>query len=668
MNLTKERKPKKPHYIPRPPGKPFNFKCFQCPFTCNEKSHLFNHMKYGLCKNSINLVNEQDRSGKSAKIISTDSPQKVQIETAGKSSPCRASTSAPAKCEIPTEQRINKDESADDFKNQERSRAQSPKTAPQKEQQPEPAAKESEANKHSESIARVRPSAFVPILGHMPTNTVESSDPAPLISKPDIASPLPVRSAFHNPNGPWRSGPVFIPPDFSHKVPSGKIIGPVPNYIPPMIPDFPPYFFAEHTLPAIYRPYLSPGSPHESENPPFPTYFSPDQRHLLPHAFPVPGIPFPGPIPPSVIEQHYRYHQPVQQSPPFHFGIYRPALTEPAFQDFNPKPMHQTDGFNRDAGPHVQVANQSQYTPLKSPGTSDYQKKLNKGYMRPAVIMEVGIMDHENETGVKMSPRAGCAATGSPDRPSPTNFTTNNPNPESGQDLSANAISSKMTHSNQPKISNITAFQPIRIVVHPPSLPDNDLEDRRDDSVSNESSSDHEEEEMAPLNLSTKAQAEEEPLTYTSTAHWDTPAAVDSQDMPLNLSIKGSSNPEAPTAKLPQASPPRERRSSRDLRGKSLESGGIDNYDEQKQTAAFALCQLASYSSHKLSGEHSAVPSKEESPLLQSSSSAISTVTEDKPKERGHKRSHQSQKLQVQAKKAKPDEPGRVFRKRPRCS
>ena len=56
MNAVHERKPKRPHYIPRPPGKPFKYQCFQCPFTCNEKSHLFNHMKYNLCKNSISLV------------------------------------------------------------------------------------------------------------------------------------------------------------------------------------------------------------------------------------------------------------------------------------------------------------------------------------------------------------------------------------------------------------------------------------------------------------------------------------------------------------------------------------------------------------------------------------------------------------------------------------
>ncbi|XP_077474591.1 zinc finger protein 750 isoform X2 [Stigmatopora argus] len=55
MATAQERKPKRPHYIPRPPGKPFKYQCFQCPFTCNEKSHLFNHMKYNLCKNSLNI-------------------------------------------------------------------------------------------------------------------------------------------------------------------------------------------------------------------------------------------------------------------------------------------------------------------------------------------------------------------------------------------------------------------------------------------------------------------------------------------------------------------------------------------------------------------------------------------------------------------------------------
>ncbi|XP_062865660.1 zinc finger protein 750-like [Trichomycterus rosablanca] len=59
---AKERKPKKPHYIPRPQGKPFRYHCFKCPFTCNEKSHLFNHMKYDLCKNSLLLLSKQEEN------------------------------------------------------------------------------------------------------------------------------------------------------------------------------------------------------------------------------------------------------------------------------------------------------------------------------------------------------------------------------------------------------------------------------------------------------------------------------------------------------------------------------------------------------------------------------------------------------------------------------
>lgn len=68
----KERKPKKPHYIPRPFGKPYNYKCFQCPFTCMEKSHLYNHMKYSLCKNSLSLLIESDWPYKKGNLVPSD--------------------------------------------------------------------------------------------------------------------------------------------------------------------------------------------------------------------------------------------------------------------------------------------------------------------------------------------------------------------------------------------------------------------------------------------------------------------------------------------------------------------------------------------------------------------------------------------------------------------
>nr|XP_043869151.1 proline-rich protein 35 [Solea senegalensis] len=74
-NKHKERKPKKPHYIPRPWGKPYNYKCFQCPFTCMEKSHLYNHMKYSLCKNSLSLLIESDWPYKKGNILHSDQLQ-----------------------------------------------------------------------------------------------------------------------------------------------------------------------------------------------------------------------------------------------------------------------------------------------------------------------------------------------------------------------------------------------------------------------------------------------------------------------------------------------------------------------------------------------------------------------------------------------------------------
>ncbi|CAL9698993.1 unnamed protein product [Knipowitschia caucasica] len=74
----KERKPKKPHYIPRPWGKPYNYKCFQCPFTCMEKSHLYNHMKYSLCKNSLSLLIESDWPYKKGNILHPDQLRSFQ--------------------------------------------------------------------------------------------------------------------------------------------------------------------------------------------------------------------------------------------------------------------------------------------------------------------------------------------------------------------------------------------------------------------------------------------------------------------------------------------------------------------------------------------------------------------------------------------------------------
>uniref|UniRef100_A0A8C9SXS6 Zinc finger protein 750 n=1 Tax=Scleropages formosus TaxID=113540 RepID=A0A8C9SXS6_SCLFO len=86
MSTIKVQKPKKPHYIPRPLGKSFNYQCFQCPFTCNEKIHLFNHMKHNLCQKSISLVSKQappqaqDPSSLLASAKTTDNHNTLRVQ------------------------------------------------------------------------------------------------------------------------------------------------------------------------------------------------------------------------------------------------------------------------------------------------------------------------------------------------------------------------------------------------------------------------------------------------------------------------------------------------------------------------------------------------------------------------------------------------------------
>ncbi|XP_075755164.1 proline-rich protein 35 isoform X2 [Pelodiscus sinensis] len=91
----KERKPKKPHYIPRPWGKPYNYKCFQCPFTCMEKSHLYNHMKYSLCKNSLSLLIESDWPYKKGNLLHPE----IRLLQATEASRLRGKRDEPEACD-----------------------------------------------------------------------------------------------------------------------------------------------------------------------------------------------------------------------------------------------------------------------------------------------------------------------------------------------------------------------------------------------------------------------------------------------------------------------------------------------------------------------------------------------------------------------------------------
>ncbi|GAA6227982.1 proline-rich protein 35-like isoform X1 [Lates japonicus] len=113
----KERKPKKPHYIPRPWGKPYNYKCFQCPFTCMEKSHLYNHMKYSLCKNSLSLLIESDWPYKKGNILHPDQLRPFQ-QVHGLHAPGKDELEQVTRTEERPRQRRNMEEEGEDRESQ----------------------------------------------------------------------------------------------------------------------------------------------------------------------------------------------------------------------------------------------------------------------------------------------------------------------------------------------------------------------------------------------------------------------------------------------------------------------------------------------------------------------------------------------------------------------
>ncbi|XP_040885214.1 proline-rich protein 35 [Toxotes jaculatrix] len=113
----KERKPKKPHYIPRPWGKPYNYKCFQCPFTCMEKSHLYNHMKYSLCKNSLSLLIESDWPYKKGNILHPDQLRPFQ-QAHGLHTPGKDELDQVTRTEERQKQRRSVEEEAEDRESQ----------------------------------------------------------------------------------------------------------------------------------------------------------------------------------------------------------------------------------------------------------------------------------------------------------------------------------------------------------------------------------------------------------------------------------------------------------------------------------------------------------------------------------------------------------------------
>ncbi|NXW84801.1 ZN750 protein, partial [Alopecoenas beccarii] len=714
MSLLKERKPKKPHYIPRPPGKPFKYKCFQCPFTCNEKSHLFNHMKYGLCKNSITLVSEQDRVIKCPKTSSLEPKQINQLEPTVKPTSSKSVTNGLSNLDSKPQYPFAKEDTKEnvELQNQAPNPAiQGQKPAIQKELTPA-STTESAISMQPLLDSIVRPSAFVPVGEHRDSKGPDTSEVSEIISVSNKSSPFHTKSAFHAPSHPWKAGSPFLP-EFPHKVAPTKGFGSISPYMQPMIPEYSPHFY-EHRL-AIYTPYLLPGNS-ECESSALSVYGTQDQRHFLPH----PG-PLPKPINPSAYE-HYRLFQQYHSTPPIPYGFCRP--TDPPFYRFS-----HVAGINRDQNSHLMEETTLLYPASLSPSQqyplSSHKKQADYEKEMTLLHAKSHSKDDQNEReNAKMSPLAGSAATGSPGRPSPTNFTQTSHACEGLFDLSNKSSSTSLGKYDQPE-ENLTAFRPVRKSTDQPTpLQSVQTQQEREDSPTsinvtdedphaqneghtNEGSLSNTEEDtgIVPLNLSKKAD------TNTAPAHehaYKTPSKTESQnflelqDMPLNLSVKDSCNTgslktsfhspshengaatspntENDTSRADACNPKNAINGACDKSSFTAHSNEaqdlriIDSCDEQKQTAAVALCQLAAYSPSKarMDGEGQ---SPQDSNAACAEAALNSSETQDTPcnqKVKGQKRTNQkeSAKSQQGTKRVRANDCSRVFtlRKRTRVS
>ncbi|XP_036376857.1 zinc finger protein 750 [Megalops cyprinoides] len=709
MNTVRERKPKKPHYIPRPLGKPFKYHCFQCPFTCNEKSHLFNHMKYDLCKNSISLVSKmakpstQDPSSARVSAERTSTPTAATATTPPPPPPpvssvtanMRASTPVTTTITTPTttpattphpkeDNAAHRVESPPQPRSTEEERKED-QFAPTGDQSP-PGAKARLTGNEAErqqSETLTRPSAFSPIT----TRRDSDKELTPAAHKPE-GFPSPIPPLYH-PTPTWR--PPFVPPpSFEHKPPSQDKMA-SPGQPPSVIPEYAPYVFPEHPLHPFYQPYLLPANLHEQDRMhPIRPYILDLQRPLLPR----PLFPTHAPLPLS--EHHYRYCQSLHQAVPFQYGLYRSPESQhqPSFPESGPLSL---ETYARHLGPGEYGAYPHLYTQVDTHGRLPKDCLAGRG-----VGPGVGRQDQGEGKRPRMSPKAGCAASGSPDRPSATDFTQKDSITHDSLSGETVSLTSHQSEGGSPTMQPIRESANLesslqsskqegnlqqanrtseRTVEQPDTASSESDPKKMSENEEEEEAGDEEEDEedMVPLNLSKRDHARADHVTDLHTSRGSSPKLQDMlQDMPLNLSLRASPGA-APGAPLSRSQSPQQGEANRCHQPPCDDSAAdLQTCDEQKQTAAFALCQLASSSHCGLRTDtppdthsaDSATPTTCPSPAAEPA--AACKPTEQGGRVKGQKRASSGganrPPQQQQAKTAKTSNSSRTLRKRPRCS
>lgn len=202
---------------------------------------------------------------------------------------------------------------------------------------------------------------------------------------------------------------------------------------------------------------------------------------------------------------------------------------------------------------------------------------------------------------------------------------------------------------------------------------------------------------IAPLNLSKKPDAiNVQEHIFKNALHMESQNFEELQEMPLNLSVKDSCNMKSAQQNslyvVENREPPKMGNESSAtevcnlknhvdkvscnklfivMQGKEVqEIRTIDSCDEQKQTAAVALCQLAAYSPNKIQMENSEKTSQESnSQYKEITPESLNTQDNDcSQKAKGQKRTSQREgaKLQQGAKKVRTNDCSRVFTLRKR--
>ncbi|KAL4648707.1 zinc finger protein 750-like [Arapaima gigas] len=634
MSTTKERKPKKPHYIPRPLGKPYKYHCFQCPFTCNEKSHLFNHMKYDLCKNSISI----SMVAKHAKTpVENPTPLRNPPEPLDKSTTAAPTTSTssstpittlePSICPTEQSQSLLKDILPEKRAAEVEKGEINPKECIVQSLAERKVGMLDEGGEKQQPEVPARTSAFSTIT----SRREDSKDMAP--------SFLQTVPQFYHPSLTWRPTPTFIPhPPFEHK--QGKVAG--SSYPSHIFQEYPTYLLPDSSLLPLYHPYMT--QEQERMHAARPYVLDP-HRPLLPRPL------LTAPTLPPLAEQQYRFIQAPHQVHPLHYGLYRTA--EQCHPSFLGVKTLRPEMYSRPVGPGDYSLYQlpHPHTECRSTGPP--------------------ILDQAEGKSLRMSPRVGSAASGSPDRPSttdqkevsscpalgtnsthlhPLNESGNTKQPLKNDSAACDRSSSGSDEEGQAQLTARSEEHKAKPRVSTPK----ELE-RPEDGDREEKEA---EENTGPLNLSKK------PNTVLQSSRGVSLLPQDlHQDMPLNLSLKASLGPQLCSLETGH------------LAVKQSHSEELHNPDlceEQKQTAAAALCQLASSvrcdqsagspSCHYVGGvRHPTSPHASDAELL-----ASYTPCSKAAKRSGPRGSHKP--AEQHAKRPKVSVPSRPLRRKSRCT